>query len=308
MITIRKEGSLKLIYLSIAVLIILLAACNSKTPTETPPQVETGEPVEAEATSVVQLDPGDLKPALSGDPPLATSTGLQYIILDEGEGLAPQSGDLVMVHYVGSLADGTVYDNSYDRDQPLIFSLGTGEVIPGWDEGMELLRPGGKARLIIPPELAYGPRGSGQVIPADATLYLEVELISVDPGGGFVAPAEVIEADYIITESGLQYYDFEVGRGDVPQPGQTVTVHYTGWFEDESMFDSSRLREEPFTFSIGEGGVIAGWREGVSSMRLGGKRQLIIPPELAYGEQGAGGGAIPPDTTLIFEIELLTID
>ena len=308
MITMRKEGSLKLFNLSIVVLMILFAACNSTEPTETPPHVEAAEKVEATSESSVRLEPGDLKPALSGDPPLTTGTGLQYIILEEGSGLAPQSGDLVMVHYVGSLADGTVYDNSYERDEPLVFSLGTGEVIPGWDEGMELLKPGGKAKLIIPPELAYGSKGSGQVIPADATLYLDVELISTEPGGGFVAPAEVIEADYIKTDSGLKYYDFEIGRGDVPQPGQTVTVHYTGWFEDESMFDSSRLRDEPFTFSIGEGGVIAGWQEGVSSMRLGGKRQLIIPPELAYGKEGAGGGAIPPDTTLIFEIELRAIE
>ena len=109
------------------------------------------------------------------------------------------------------------------------------------------------------------------------------------------------------THSGLRYQDLKSGSGDVATGrGQTVIVHYTGWLEDETRFDSSRDRNEPFSFPMECGYVIPGWDEGVKGMRVGGIRRLVIPPELAYGAQGAGG-VIPPNATLIFEIELLEI-
>jgi peptidylprolyl isomerase len=108
------------------------------------------------------------------------------------------------------------------------------------------------------------------------------------------------------TPSGLQYVDVTVGAGPEPAVGKQVTVHYTGWLQDGSQFDSSIERGQPFTFTIGQGQVIKGWDEGVMTMKVGGKRKLIIPPELAYGPQGAGG-VIPPDATLIFEVDLLAV-
>ena len=114
------------------------------------------------------------------------------------------------------------------------------------------------------------------------------------------------EADYTSTESGLLYFDFEEGEGVTPEAGQVVAVHYTGWLEDGTKFDSSLDRGTPFTFPVGMGYVIPGWDEGVSTMKTGGVRQLVIPAELGYGKEGAGG-IIPPDATLIFEVELLEI-
>lgn len=118
--------------------------------------------------------------------------------------------------------------------------------------------------------------------------------------------SQMTSSDVVTTESGLQYIELTEGTGATPQPGQRVVVHYTGTLEDGTKFDSSRDRNRPFTFTIGVGQVIQGWDEGVGTMKVGGRRQLIIPPDLGYGARGAGG-VIPPNATLIFDVELLRI-
>ncbi|MEK7747710.1 MAG: FKBP-type peptidyl-prolyl cis-trans isomerase [Nitrospirota bacterium] len=110
----------------------------------------------------------------------------------------------------------------------------------------------------------------------------------------------------VTTASGLQYVDIVEGKGAAPKVGQTVDVHYTGWLTNGTKFDSSVDRGEPFSFVLGEGMVIKGWDEGLSTMKVGGKRKLTIPPTLGYGKRGAGG-VIPPDATLIFDVELLEV-
>ncbi|WP_373542566.1 FKBP-type peptidyl-prolyl cis-trans isomerase [Chamaesiphon sp.] len=110
----------------------------------------------------------------------------------------------------------------------------------------------------------------------------------------------------VTTSSGLKYVEIAEGTGDTPTKGQTVSVHYTGTLESGKKFDSSRDRNQPFEFQIGEGQVIKGWDEGLSTMKPGGRRKLIIPADLGYGARGAGG-AIPPNATLIFDVELLKI-
>jgi peptidylprolyl isomerase len=108
------------------------------------------------------------------------------------------------------------------------------------------------------------------------------------------------------TPSGLQYEDLTVGNGPTPQAGQTAMVHYTGWLDNGTKFDSSVDRGRPFEFPVGQGQVIKGWDEGVATMHVGGKRKLVIPPELGYRARGAGG-VIPPNARLTFEVELLGV-
>jgi len=106
--------------------------------------------------------------------------------------------------------------------------------------------------------------------------------------------------------NGLKYTDVKVGDGDIADNGMTATVHYTGWLLDGTKFDSSLDHGQPFSFKIGAGGVIKGWDEGVKGMRIGGKRHLIIPADMGYGANGAGG-VIPPNATLVFDIDLLSL-
>ncbi len=125
-----------------------------------------------------------------------------------------------------------------------------------------------------------------------------------------VDKADEKETKVIKSPSGLQYEDVKVGTGIEPKSGQTCSVHYTGWLWENGTkgkkFDSSVDRGQPFPFSVGRGQVIRGWDEGVLTMKVGGKRNLIIPPGLGYGAQGAGG-VIPPNATLFFEVELLGV-
>jgi peptidylprolyl isomerase len=112
--------------------------------------------------------------------------------------------------------------------------------------------------------------------------------------------------DTVVTPSGLKYIDIKVGDGATPEKGQMVEVHYTGWLTDGTKFDSSRDRGQPFTFPLGMGRVIKGWDQGVATMKVGGERKLIIPPDLAYGARGIPP-RIPPNSTLVFDVELLGI-
>jgi FKBP-type peptidyl-prolyl cis-trans isomerase FkpA len=110
-----------------------------------------------------------------------------------------------------------------------------------------------------------------------------------------------------MAEAGLGVQDLVVGTGTQAASGQRVQVHYTGWLTDGKKFDSSLDRGKPFEFKLGAGQVIRGWDQGVQGMKVGGKRKLTIPPDLGYGAKGVGGGLIPPNATLVFEVELLKV-
>lgn len=424
--------------LAAMILILVLAACQPAEPVyegalgEIAPTAEIIPDANAEEQVAVDVNdlitvPEAIEPIV-WDEATTTESGMQYIVVTAGEGESPQAGDMVNMHYSASLPDGTMIADLYSAGQPSAAILGREQLLPGWEEGVLLMKPGGKMQMLLPPELAFGEQGYG-MIPANSQLIIEVELISVEPtpapmefdendlvttdsglqyyeietgegielvegstvttnyviwvqgededlfigssdtggpaifslgpadmvfpgwdegatgmkvggkrlliipaelalgetGGGEIPPGatlimeiemvdiiepvfmtEVDEDDYTVAESGLKYYDFVEGEGDMPEVGQTVVVHYTGWLEDGTKFDSSLDRGQPFSFPLGQGAVIPGWDEGLATMKVGGKRQLVIPSELGYGEAGSGA-TIPPGATLVFEVELLEI-
>jgi len=233
-----------------------------------------------------------------------TSSGLKVKLTKQGKGLPADKGDKVKVHYTGTLVDGKKFDSSKDRNEPFEFIIGLKQVIAGWDEGIALLRAGDEAILTVPPELGYGNRRTGN-IPPGAYLIFEVELISVEKDV-MPKPFEIKEKDIKTTETGLRYGFVNQGEGASAEKGKNVEVHYTGFLENGEVFDSSVMRGQPISFRLGAGMVIKGWDEGIALLKEGAKAKLIIPYQLAYGEQGMPP-TIPEKATLIFNVELISV-
>lgn len=241
--------------------------------------------------------------------------GLQYVVLKEGktEGRKPVATDRVKVHYEGRLATGEKFDSSYDRGTPATFRLD--QVIPGWTLGLQDMSEGAEYLFYIPSALAYGDRPRGDVIKAGDDLVFLVELIEIEvPKTSDKAawqkyiPWNPGAPEVVKTESGLQYVVLASGdaAGKPPVGGQFVLVHYEGRFaETGEMFDSSYERQEPL--ALPSTGVIPGWVEALSMMKPGDRWMLYIPPELGYGPEGTPDGVIPPNSTLQFEVELLSV-
>lgn len=233
-----------------------------------------------------------------------TESGLKYKVYEMGKGAQVAAGDKVTVHYTGTLPNGTKFDSSKDRNQPFSFTVGGNQVIKGWDEGLQLLKVGDKAILTIPPTIGYGSRDMG-VIPPNSTLIFDIEVLDTKAPIKAV-PYDVKGKDTLTTASGLKYIYVNKGDGAQAESGKTVDVHYTGYLMDGRKFDSSVERGEPISFPLGQRMVIPGWEEGIALMKVGDKMRLIIPSQLAYGANGAGG-VIPPNATLIFDVELVNV-
>ena len=221
-------------------------------------------------------------------------SGVRYVDLTVGTGASPQTYDDLLVNYTGWLAsDNTKFESTLDPGrQPIYVTLGTAQIVQGWDTGLANIKIGGKRRLTIPYNLGYGDTGKSPSVPAYATLTYEVELLDIKPP--------------VTTASGLKYQDYLVGSGSVPRPGDQVAVDYSGFLTDGTQFDSSVVEgRDPLVFALNGGEVIPGFNEAVSTMRVNGRRKVIIPPNLGYGS--AGTQTIPPNATLVFQLELMSI-
>ncbi|MBX3102548.1 MAG: FKBP-type peptidyl-prolyl cis-trans isomerase [Bacteroidetes bacterium] len=219
-----------------------------------------------------------------------------------GEGRTPVAGDKVVAHYHGLLTNGNKFDSSFDRGKPFSFTVGQGQVIRGWDEGFTLFPVGTRAVLFIPPALGYGSRDIG-AIPPNSELVFHVELVDIAES---FKPYPLEESKLKTTSSGLQYQIVKEGSGAQAIAGKTVSVHYHGTLMDGKVFDSSFSRGEPITFPLGQGMVIPGWEEGIALLKEGSRAILIIPPALAYGENGAPP-VIPGNAALRFDVELVRV-
>jgi peptidylprolyl isomerase len=261
---------------------------------------------------------------------VTTASGLQYEVMKKGSGsVSPKATDKVEVHYHGTLIDGQIFDSSVNRGKTSSFGLN--QVIPGWTEGLQLMKEGDKFKFYIPYNLAYGEQARGATIKGFSTLIFEVELFKVMVPEAAAAPAgaqssndkpAVAGADkaagqaflannkkrpgVTTTASGLQYEVLKKGTGKVsPKATDRVEVHYHGTLIDGKVFDSSVQRGETIAFGLNQ--VIPGWTEGVQLMKEGDKFKFYIPNELAYGERSPGAG-IPAGAALIFEVELFKIN
>jgi peptidylprolyl isomerase len=250
---------------------------------------------------------------------ISLESGLRYLDDSLGIGKEVEPNDLITIHFEGwTIADTAnlfgnwsgdqqrsmnIIGNSKVRNQPVKFVLGTNSFIKGCDEAILGMRVGGKRTIIIPSDLAYGKQGMGP-IPPNTDLKLVVELLDTRDRI-IVKMWDVDSTSFETTNSGLKYAIVKDGEGTFADSGKVVTVHYSGYLEDGSKFDSSVERDEPFSFMLGMGQVIPGWDEGIKLMKKGNKVRLIIPPHLAYGEMELE--KIPANSTLVFDIELLDI-
>jgi peptidylprolyl isomerase len=236
-----------------------------------------------------------------------------------GTGAAAELNKLITVHFKGwMIKDSTdlfgnwdkdpkrmayAIGNSYERNQPAKFVLGTSSFVKGIDEGIVGMKKGGVRTIIIPSNLAYGEKGIGG-IPPKTDLKIIIQLLDVKDR--IVAkPWDVPESKFKTTPSGLKYAVVQEGTGEFADSGQVVTVNYSGYLENGTMFDSSVERDEPISFVLGMQQVMKGWDEGLRYMKKGSKVRFIIPPDLAYGRIELE--KIPANSTLIFDVEMLDI-
>lgn len=243
----------------------------------------------------------------AGEDTIVTESGLKYIYVEKNKkGRQIKAGDKAEVHYSGYFVDGRKFDSSHDRNQSFAVPVGQSKVIKGWDEGLQLLKKGEKAQLIIPYQLAYGERGRPPLIPPKSTLVFDIEVLDVQDGPAPPKPYDVAGKDTVTFPSGLKMIRLNETKGTKPNSGQAVSVHYTGYLQDGKIFDSSVERGEPISFPLGQGRVIKGWDEAIGYMHVGEKARLIIPPAIGYGQREMG--PIPANSTLIFDVELVGVN
>lgn len=228
--------------------------------------------------------------------------GLSYAITQQGSGDQLSLGDKLTLHYIGKLKmSGKVVDNSYERNQPFSFILGSKDVIPGWNMGIQGMKVGEKRQLDIPSTLGYGSKNLG-VIPPNSDLLYEVELLSFTPG---VKPDTVPRHQafpWVESTPGLFKYQEQAGVGRIAASGDKVEIHYTGWLPQGVEVHSSKRKGETVKIQLGAGEVIRGWEMGLVGTQKGEVSYLKVSPQMGFG--ATPQARIPPHSTLIYRIEV----
>ncbi len=261
-----------------------------------------------------------------------SATGVYFIEQAQGKGMKIDSGAWVTANFKVSMIDGKVIFASADRGEPMVFEFGKRFDTRGFAEGVGQMTKGGKATLIVPSKMAFGENGNPKagILPYTPIVY-DIEIVNVqskaDHDKQIAADKKKKEQQletnkkqetslrdkYLKehnitvkpTASGLYYVEKVKGTGPRAVAGKKVKVHYTGTLLNGTKFDSSRDRNEPYAFPLGQGQVVKGWDEGIALMNVGGKATLIVPSSLGYGAEDKG--VIPPYSTLVFEVELMEV-
>ncbi|NCT84399.1 MAG: FKBP-type peptidyl-prolyl cis-trans isomerase [Comamonadaceae bacterium] len=232
-------------------------------------------------------------------------TALKITDTAAGSGATADTGKPVTVTYTAWIYDVRVADTKGSKidsnvgGSPLPLVVGANNVIKGFDQGTQGMKVGGKRTVTVPASLAYGSTGAGALVPPNAALVFDIELLAVDPNGWLGVTA-------------LQTVDVAVGSGTAADNGKTVSVTYTGWLYDArvagnkgTQFDSN-VGGTPLSFKLGSNQLIAGFEQGVQGMRPGGKRTVIIPASQVYGNSGQG--SIPGGAALVFDIQVTSVN
>lgn len=270
--------------------------------------------------------------------PQSLEDGLYYEFSQMGNGAVPKAGDYLMVNYTGRLTDGTIFDES--GEEPFVFQLGHRQVIRGWERGLANFQIGSKGTLYVPPHLGYGKSGAGKVIPPNAALIYEIEVLEIMDYAAYdrymidlenkerkafenATRIQFSKDKKLIHEyasknkmrtkrlsSGVSYSLKKKGKGDTPKDGDVISFHYEGTLLDGSEFDSSYKRKDPFRFELGKGKAIKGLEEALRYFKKGAEGWILIPSKLAYGpmEIDEEGTYVPANSVLVFKVKVLKIE
>jgi peptidylprolyl isomerase len=281
----------------------LLAACGDSTVSSSDTDAATTTVSGTDTTVAGALPRPDVKL------PSPLPTELVVTDLTEGTGTTAVSGDTLVVHYIGvRSADGTEFDNTYDRGTPFPVTLGVGQVIQGWDEGLVGIKAGGRRQLDIPADLAYGdsPPGTDVIQPGDALSFV-IDAVAIIPKPD-PADAPDVSIEPTPNQTEQTFTDLIVGDGAGIETGQTVAVQLLAFSAaDGSQINSSWETGEPLTFVPGAGSLPPGLEKAVDGMKVGGRRQVVIPFADAFGENGNPNLGLPASTDLIMVLDLVAV-
>lgn len=269
----------------------------------------SNDTVPATADTAVDGASGTTEPAKTEEPkvtlPKVAPTKLVITDITDGEGVGAAAGDLIAVHYVGVLSsDGTRFDGNFGSS-PFSLTLGKGQVIKGWDEGLLGMKAGGMRQLDIPADLAYGDSGSGDVIKPGAALSFVVEMVGIIPATDPADEPQLTIAG-AAASSTLQSKDLIEGKGVAIAAGDTVALHIVAYRGDTGEKITSTWPEgAPVSLTLEEGGSLPGIVKGVPGMKVGGRRQMTIPFADAFGAEGNTEMKLPANTDLVLVVDLI---
>ena len=269
----------------------------------------SSDTVPATADTAVDGASGTTEPAKTEEPkvtlPKVAPTKLVITDITDGTGAGAAVGDLIAVHYVGVLSsDGTRFDGNFGSS-PFSLTLGKGQVIKGWDEGLLGMKTGGMRQLDIPADLAYGDAGSGSVIKPGAALSFVVEMVGIIPATNPADEPKLTIAG-AAASSTLQSKDLVEGKGEAIAAGDTVALHIVAYRGDTGEKITSTWPEgAPVSLTLEEGGSLPGIIKGVPGMKVGGRRQMTIPYADAFGADGNKEMKLPAKTDLVLVVDLI---